>query len=683
MELRKIWEIVWRRRWIVIQAFLIIILVATVSTYLITPQYETSAKLFIKSSESASSILKSIGLSDFSGTTTVQTDSNIEITNNVTLSTITPILKQLISLLQLRDKNGNLMKPADLVKSNILISSIFPKPYIEIKEIENTDLIEIKARSPEPIEAAMIANTLAEVYLEEHLKQQKEEYRIARIFIEERIKLAKTEYLESLKEIERFKIKEKTVDIEIEKKIAIEKMSDLMKEKEDSVIEIAKVKAKIETLKKQLNKQDENIVSSLAISENPVIEELKKTLLKLETDLSEALAEKTAEHVDIKILKEKIKKNREELKKEMGIFQESSKELYNFERELSALEVHLSNVNEEINKYMDLLSTIPEKELFESQLKLKNSASKELYSALLEYLHQVGVAEAMMLSDIRIVEPATEPAIGEPFSPNITLNVIMGVFVGLIFGLGLAFLTDYLDDTIKTPQDVREHGAFTFLAAIPMFKKNENLIISQRDPQDPICESYRRLRNSIRFSSLDKQSNNILVTSCSEGEGKTITTINLGISLGREEKQILLVDLNFRKPKIHEYFGVPNSPGIINVIAKEVEIKEAIKKTNINNISILPSGPIPSDPGQMIESNSMNKLLKSLIQQYDFVIFDTSPIFPVYDAIVLAGYVDNTLMVLENKKVTRQTLSRVKAFFEQANINTIGLVLNKFKNSKV
>ncbi len=678
MELRKLLEIIFRRKWIVLQAFLVITLTAAVCSYLLTPQYESSAKLLISSSDTASSLLSSIGLSDLTDLMSL-TGSDTELQNNIALATVAPVLNEVINLLQLRDNDGNLFMPQDLLKSNIFMSTLFPRPKVNIAEIEETDLIEIQTKSPNPLEASMIANTLADIYIDSNLKQRRQEYGSARSFIDDQIKLAKAEYLRALEEIRSFKLQEKTIDINIETKIALEKVSELMQQKEDNIIDLAEVKAKIKTLKAQLSTQDERTVSGSAASENPQIEEIRKKILDMEFKLSEALAEKTPEHMDVKVLKLKISKAREELKKEMSYYQESSKDLQLLERELSALEIHLVNVNQDIEKYMDLLFTIPEKELINTQLMLKTTASQELYGALLEYLYQVGVAEAMTLSDIRLVEAAVEPDFDDPFFPNKSLNILLGALIGMIFGLGLAFLIDYFDDTIKTPDDAKRHSDLTLLGTIPRFKKKEDAIISSRDPKDPVSESYRTIRNSIKFSSLDSPVSNFLVTSVLAGEGKTTTSVNLGISITYEGKEVIIVDLDFRKPRIHEVFNIPNATGVTNVLSGEAALPDAAIKTDVPGLNILTSGPIPPDPGRMIESDKLHELIGELKKSYDFVIMDTPPLLVAHDSIFLSPFSDGTILVLESESLTLRAFSQARELLENANVRPLGMVLNKFK----
>ena len=675
MELRLIWEIIWRRKWIIAQAFLIISLTAIIGSFLMTPVYETSAKVYIKTSDTASSLLSSIGLESIM---TLGGRQETEIEARIELVTVDPVLEEVISRLQLMNRDGNLMKPSELRESKFIVSAIFPEPYVEIEQIEDADLIEIKAESPDAEEAAMIANTVAEVYIEEGLKHRKEEYKSAREFIKHQIRLTKADYLDALREIKSFKIEGKTVDLETETRLAIENMSDLIKEKEDNIINISKVRAEMEILKTQLGRETEVRVSGSAISENPQIETLKKTLSDLELELAGVLTEKRPDHPDVAAINEKIRKATAELRTEISVFQEMSEDLQNFERELAALGAHLRSINADIDEHMSLLYAIPEKSLSQSQLELKYSVNQNLYSSLLEYLYQVGVAEAMTLSDIRLVEPATVPDIDKPESPNIVLNGIMGIFLGLMFGLGLGFLVDYLDDTIKNQEEAKEQG-LTLLGSVPKFKRRESPLISQRDPKEPLSESFRTVRNSLKFASLDKPINSLMITSSLANEGKTTTAVNLGISIAREGKEVLIMDTDLRMPGVHDLFGVSNSIGITTILAEEAGYGDAIKKTDIEGLSLLTSGPVPPDPGRMLESAKMRQLIKNLTEQYDIIVLDSPPVLIVNDAIVMANYVDSLILVLESGKTSRRALSQTRELLTQAKIQPNGVVLNKVK----
>ncbi|MFW9835658.1 MAG: polysaccharide biosynthesis tyrosine autokinase, partial [Candidatus Thorarchaeota archaeon] len=314
----------------------------------------------------------------------------------------------------------------------------------------------------------------------------------------------------------------------------------------------------------------------------------------------------------------------------------------------------------------------------DSQLKLEYQVDLDLYKSLLENLYQVGILEAISLSDIHLIEWARVPDVDKPASPKKGLIGIIALFLGVVSGFGLCFLMEYLDDTIRKPGDTRELG-LTLIGVIPLLRGKKSSIISKRDPRDPICETYRTVRNRLKLANRDRPIRTLLVMSSLEGEGKTTVAVNLGISITREGKQVLLMDTDFWKPTIHELFGVPNSSGITNILAKETSITNDIIKTDVEGLSILTSGPVPPDPGRVIESGDINGIIRDLAQQYDAVILDSPAILSSSDAIVLAGYVHYSLLVMESGKLTRRALSDAAELLHSANIKAVGAILNKLR----
>jgi hypothetical protein len=325
-------------------------------------------------------------------------------------------------------------------------------------------------------------------------------------------------------------------------------------------------------------------------------------LSQLRSKLASERTDKTETHPDVVALKQQITELEKDLEKEVRVTQATSTELSELERQLSALQVHLDGINMDINKYTLLLKTLPSKSNEEAKLKLALTASQDIYSSLLDFSNRIGVAEAMTLPDALLVQPAVRPY--EPKSPKIILNAIIGAFVGLIFAFGLAFLTEYVDDTVKTSEDFEQYKDLPLLSSIPRITKST--LISKMDANDPVVEAYRTIRYNLKYASLDKPLKSLLVTSSYPKEGKTLTAANLGISFSQTGLKVLLIDTDLRRPGLHELFGKLNQAGLTQVVAGEFGW-EAIVSAGINNLSLLPSGPTPLNPtGCLNQKGSRN-----------------------------------------------------------------------------
>ena len=678
VELKRILQILLRRKWLAIQAFLVIFLTAIIGSLFLKPIYETSAKLWFKPPSLTPSLLSSIGLRDL---TSFSPSEDIGMGTKVTLTKVNPLLDKVIFKLQVRDDKGQLLKPGSLVKSSLLYM-IFPAPYVSVAPDVNSTTLTITSRSTDPQEAMFLSNTLAEVYIEESETNRKKETQSARLFIEGQIVKVKDDYNNALRDILTFKSNYNTVDLDIETKIAIEKMAGLMKQKEDNVINISETQEKIKTLRTQLEKtslpgQTSLSVPTLIVKENPQIQKIMQDISDRRAKLAGELTDKTENHPDVIALKQQITELEEDLEKEVRVNQATSPELGDLERQLAALKVHLDGVNLDIDKYTVLIRTLPTKSNEEAKLKLALIASQGIYSSLLDYSNRIGVTEAMTLPDAVLVQPAERPY--APKSPNRILNAIIGAFVGLIFAFGLAFLAEYVDDTIKTPEELEYFKELPFLGSIPQIGKSR--LISKVDANDPVSEAYRTIRYNLKYASLDKPLKRLLITSSSPKEGKTLTVANLGISFSQTGLKTLLIDTDLRRPALHDPFGKLNQAGLTHVVAGEFGW-EAIVSTGVNNLSLLPSGLTPLDPGRIFESERLKELIEKLSNKFDLLILDSAPLLIKSDATVLGRYVDGLIYIVEAGKTSKRDITESIEILKKANLRLLGVVLNKYGKKK-
>ncbi len=253
-------------------------------------------------------------------------------------------------------------------------------------------------------------------------------------------------------------------------------------------------------------------------------------------------------------------------------------------------------------------------------------------------------------------------------------------FVGLIFAFGLAFVAEYVDDTIKTPEDLEQYKDLPLLSSIPRITKST--LISKMDANDPVAEAYRTIRYNLKYASLDKPLKSLLITSSNPKEGKTLTVANLGISFSQTGLKVLLIDTDLRRPRLHELFGKLNQAGLTQVVAGEFGW-EAIVSTGINNLSLLPSGPTPLNPTRMFESERLKELIGMLSSRFDLIILDSAPLLIKSDAAVLGRYVDGIIYIAEAGKTTRKAVTETVDILKKANLRLLGVVLNKYGKKEI
>jgi succinoglycan biosynthesis transport protein ExoP len=271
------------------------------------------------------------------------------------------------------------------------------------------------------------------------------------------------------------------------------------------------------------------------------------------------------------------------------------------------------------------------------------------------------------------VEVHDDPIVSNnPVSPNVTLNLVLGAVVGLIFGVGIAFFLEYLDTSVKSLEDVERYLQVPVLAVIP----KDVGILHKQSGMSPDAEAYRILRTNIEFNRKNPEDNAITVVSGGAGEGKSTTLVNLAYICAQGGYTTLMIDADLRRPRLHTFFNINNSVGLTNYLTTELMLEDVILQTPVDNLYFMPSGILPADAAGILNSRRMSELIQDVKQRFDLVLVDSPPILGVSDASVLASEVDLTMLVIQHRKLPRNMLLRVKHAVENVGGHVIGVVLN-------
>jgi len=293
---------------------------------------------------------------------------------------------------------------------------------------------------------------------------------------------------------------------------------------------------------------------------------------------------------------------------------------------------------------------------------------------------QLGVDSALMNGNGQLVTPAEVPT--TPVSPRPIRNAVLGLGLGLVLGIALALLVEHLDDSIKTKEDLeritRGLAVVGMIPAVPSWKNRaETRVISKVEPSSPAAEAYRSLRTSINFLGVDRTMRVIQITSPNASEGKTTTIANLAVALARAGEQVVIVNCDLRRPRVHDFFGLPQAIGFTNVLLGELPIAEAIQSVpGERNLRLLASGKLPPNPSELLSSARTKQIIDALKAQGVMVLIDCPPVLPVTDAVVLSSRVDATVVVVSKGSTTVKDLVRTLDVLEQVGAPIIGTVLN-------
>jgi len=348
--------------------------------------------------------------------------------------------------------------------------------------------------------------------------------------------------------------------------------------------------------------------------------------------------------------------------------------------QIQQLEKDIAATQIELNSLRAPLSPAEETRL--AQLQTVLALYSNNYANLQSNLAQVRLVEGQTLNNVVIAQKAQVPT--QPIRPRTTTNTVLAAVVGAMLALGVAFLIEYLDDTVKSLDDIEQITGVSTLGVIGYIegKSPSQQLVAALMPRSPISEAYRMLRTNIESSSVENHLHSLLVTSSSPREGKSITVANLATVLAQAGKRVVVIDSDLRRPTLHAYFGVPNPHGLTTALLDHQRpVQDYLQNTRTENLKVLTSGPLPSNPAELLGSHRLAQIIEELEHHVDLVILDSPPVLAVTDAIVLARQVDATLVVAQSGVTRLGPLMRTLDALKTVNAHLLGVVLNRYQPS--
>lgn len=338
----------------------------------------------------------------------------------------------------------------------------------------------------------------------------------------------------------------------------------------------------------------------------------------------------------------------------------------------------LATLIEEITLAVDALETA---ETVEAQAQLAQMQTilagyRNSYTSLLQTYEQTRLMATSSADNVVVLSRAQEPA--KKIGPSGLRNALLAAVATAVLALGVIFVIEYLDDTVKTPDDVKLLlGDVTVLGVVGQLGKKETELITLTQPRSPISESFRALRTNIRFSSIDKPIKTLLITSAGPGEGKSLIISNLAMTMAQAGLQVIIVDADLRRPRIHKLFDQQTASWGLTETLLEGALNGRLQATPTEGLKLLVAGELPPNPAELLGSQKMQALLAQLAEQADVVLVDSPPVLAVTDAAVLAREVDAVVVVATSGQTRRNDLQQGVNALRQVEANVIGVVLNK------
>jgi len=423
--------------------------------------------------------------------------------------------------------------------------------------------------------------------------------------------------------------------------------------------------------------KDYNTIETISVfAENIALQNLREKVFEAEQkikDLSKKYGYKHPVMINAKaehalLLKEKNFEINRIIEATQNAYELAKSRENNLNQLLSNTKQEMLNVNERFTQY--------------SIMKREVDLNRVLYDALTSSIKTASVTEQSQDVKIWVVKKAVFP--GAPSKPNKKRNLSLSLIAGLLGGIAFAFFIEYLDNSVKDGKDIEQRFGLTVLGTIEEIQnKNDDIdTFLLEKPLSPLAENYRMIRSALLLSSPDHPPRSILITSMLPKEGKTSTTCNLARVLSQNDKRVLIIDCDMRRPRTHSLFNLPNSTGLSSYLTGNTEIKEAVKHVPDTLISLITSGPIPPNPAELLHSNKMQSLMGEMMKRFDFVLLDSPPVQRVTDSLTLSTLVDGVVIVTRSGKTTYDMLESGLKKMHELHAPILGVIVNGLVKSK-
>jgi succinoglycan biosynthesis transport protein ExoP len=441
--------------------------------------------------------------------------------------------------------------------------------------------------------------------------------------------------------------------------------------------------------------QQGDFASLPGVFDNKLMQDLTEKLEELQRERSRLIAIFNADYPHVKEIQSQIDETQAVLTEER---ERAAKEITNDYRAAAERERMLQAAFAEQQKDADVIA---EKSVQYNILKREADTNKQLYVGLLEKLKETGVSTSLKATNIRVVDPAYPPK--KPDRPRIPLNLSLGLLLGISLGIGAAFLQEHLDNTFKSAEDIKRFLQLSALASVPAVAssnnhrgvlalydrarlmaedKNGNKVvpiwnrIEGNGQNAALAEAFHELRTSVLLSTAKRPPSSLLVTSAQGGEGKTTVAANLAVSLAQLGERVLLIDADLRRPNLHNFFGLPNSAGLVNFLTGDPDWRSLVIHPAPIGLGVLFSGPIPPNPADLLSSDYMPALLREASKEYKFVVVDSPPLLNLADSRILATLVDGVILVVGGGITPRDLVHRAYVSALDAGSHVLGAAIN-------
>lgn len=553
------------------------------------------------------------------------------------------------------------------VAGKIVLTDEFLK-NLYVEPIEKTHLVKVFYESPDPALSAEIVNTLVGSFINDSLSTESATDTYAQSFLDRELEKARTRLTNSENELVSYARDNQILEVNNSQGTQERKLEEL-----NAALASAE-RRRIEA-ESQLGqaRQHGNVAGVL---NNPVVESLKRQLVDLEAQYQNQSKLFKPAYPEMQQLAQQIESVRAKLGKEVSDLKQS------LEAEYAASARLEGKIRSELKGYKGELVNLRDRSVEYNALKREVETSRKLYDDLLQRKTEVNVASGATASNIRVIDPATQPA--DSFRPKKQVNLIIGLLTGLILATGLALLRETLRRSLASGDELQTASGLPVLGTIPHVrraKEAELAMVTAHDPSSPVAEAYRIAATNLRFSIPGGIPRVLLLTSVNPAEGKSTSSVNLALSHAQMGAKVLLIDADLRRPTLHLKMDLHNHRGLGDYVEGRSDLAAITQRlADVKNVYVISAGQFRSDPMGVLASAKMKQLLELARQHFDMTIIDAPPVTGFADALMLSAQADATLLVTNEKNIDRKHLLNAIHQLQRVKQNVAGFLVVNAKN---
>jgi capsular exopolysaccharide synthesis family protein len=571
---------------------------------------------------------------------------------------------------------------------------------VKIEHIAKSDIVRITARSADPREAALLANTYAQVYYQAHLDESREHLREMREFLEYQFREKGKMLREAEERLQRYMEHHDIVIVDEESQMIIDQITHLEAVNDELTVEIQKAESGLALLHEQLDQHGAEYARELAFSHDPYIKRIQEQIAELELhkDLTRVhnprYEEDERSRNRIHEIEARLTELRNTLQKttdkhvrtltpgDEGFLQELKQRIAEEQIMLQGLRIQKESNRIFLQQYEDRFEKLPEINLEYARLERDRESAEKLYLMIEEKYNEMVIAEQSEFGSVAIIDEAQIPP--SPVKTNIPLNMGAGIFFGLGIGVGFVVLKGALTTVIRIPEDLkslnlRNLSTIALMHGEVKRKNNNRYLITLSDPLSYVSESFRALKINLQYSG-DEPLKSMVITSPNPGDGKTVIASNLAVVYAQAGTKVLLIDADMRKPTIHRLFALDKKPGLVDILADNTDIDSCIQTATVDNLDVITAGGSVSNSADVMDSDVMKHLIHTLSERYEVLIFDSPPVLSATDAAILSTSCDGVIVVASSRTTTAGNVIMTRESIERVHGRVIGSVLNRFSD---